>query len=45
MAVVVLLPLVPVMHATRAGSASAMKRPRPPQTATPAASSRPTSGR
>src|SRR6516164_1194442 len=44
-AVVVLLPFVPVMHAIRAGSASAMNRPSPPQTATPASSSRVTSGR
>src|ERR1700761_8574318 len=44
-AVVVLFPLVPVMQATREGSASAMNRPRPPQTATPACSRRATSGR
>ena len=44
-AVVVLFPFVPVMQATRVGSASAMNRPSPPQTATPASSSCATSGR
>ena len=44
-AVVVLLPFVPVMQATRVGSASVMNRPSPPQTTTPASSSRATSGR
>ena len=37
-AVVVLLPLVPVMQATMAGSVSSMKSPSPPHTATPARS-------
>ena len=44
-AVVVLFPLVPVMQATRHGSASAMNSPSPPQTATPASASCATSGR
>ena len=44
-AVVVLFPFVPVMHATRVGSASAMNKPSPPQTATPAFSNSTTSGR
>src|ERR1700722_900754 len=44
-AVVVLLPLVPVMQTTRVGSASAMNKPSPPQTLTPASLSCATSGR
>ena len=45
MAVVVLLPLVPVMQTTRSRSASASHRPRPPTTGMPRASSSATSGR